>query len=127
MTNETNDLKGRSFLKELDFTVEEWLSLLDLSRDLKSEWRAGSGSRHLEGTNIALIFEKASTRTRCAFEVAAHHQGAPPQHPGLEPGAAPGRGAGAGDGVVPVAEQVPGDLASHASRSPLRRSAHSRP
>jgi ornithine carbamoyltransferase len=69
-------LRGRSFLKELDFTVEEWRHLLDLSHRLKLERTIGMVRPHLNGKNLALIFEKASTRTRCAFEVAAHHQGA---------------------------------------------------
>jgi ornithine carbamoyltransferase len=69
-------LLGRSFLKEPDFTPEEWRSLLDLSAVLKAEKKAGSEQPRLAGANIALVFEKASTRTRCAFEVAAHDQGA---------------------------------------------------
>ena len=69
-------LTGRSFLKELDFTVAEWQSLLTLAADLKAEKKAGRERQRLAGRNIALIFEKASTRTRCAFEVAAHDQGA---------------------------------------------------
>jgi ornithine carbamoyltransferase len=71
-----HDLHGRSFLKELDFTPEEWLSLLHLSTQLKAEKLARTETHRLSGANIALIFEKASTRTRCAFEVAAHDQGA---------------------------------------------------
>ena len=70
------ELRGRSFLKELDFTPEEWRFLLDLAADLKAEKRSRTETQHLTGANIALIFEKASTRTRCAFEVAAHDQGA---------------------------------------------------
>ena len=69
-------LFGRSFLKELDFTPREWGSLLDLSAILKAEKLSGEENQRLEDVNIALIFEKASTRTRCAFEVAAHDQGA---------------------------------------------------
>ena len=69
-------LAGRSFLKELDLTVPEWWALLDLARELKAAKKAGREHRHLVGKNIVLIFEKASTRTRCAFEVAAHDQGA---------------------------------------------------
>ncbi|WP_127128216.1 ornithine carbamoyltransferase [Georgenia sp. SYP-B2076] len=72
----TSDLRGRSFLKELDFTTEEWRSLLDLAAELKAAKRAGTEERRLAGKNIALIFEKTSTRTRTAFEVAAHDQGA---------------------------------------------------
>ncbi len=70
------DLHGRSFLKELDFTADDLLGLLDLAARLKADRSAGQEHRHLEGRNIAVIFEKASTRTRCAFEVAAHEQGA---------------------------------------------------
>jgi ornithine carbamoyltransferase len=69
-------LQGRSFLKELDFTPAEWLTLLDLSAELKAEKLARAEVQRLAGANIALIFEKASTRTRCAFEVAAFDQGA---------------------------------------------------
>ncbi|RYC13395.1 ornithine carbamoyltransferase [Nocardioides zhouii] len=69
-------LRGRSFLKELDLTPDEWRTLLDLSAQLKSAKRSRTEQQHLRGKNIALIFEKASTRTRCAFEVAAHDQGA---------------------------------------------------
>ena len=70
------DLTGRSFLTLLDFTPEELRYLLDLSDELKSEKRSGIERRRLEGLNIALVFEKGSTRTRCAFEVAALDQGA---------------------------------------------------
>ncbi len=64
-------LSGRSFLKLLDFTPEEIRSLLDLSAELKAKKRAGEPHRYLEGRNVALVFEKTSTRTRCAFEVGA--------------------------------------------------------
>ncbi|MEZ5063534.1 MAG: ornithine carbamoyltransferase [bacterium] len=70
------NLRQRSFLKLLDFSPEEILHLLQLARDLKSAKYAGTEQPRLTGKNIALIFEKASTRTRCAFEVAAHDQGA---------------------------------------------------
>ncbi|MDR1213171.1 MAG: ornithine carbamoyltransferase [Propionibacteriaceae bacterium] len=69
-------LQGRNFLKELDFTRQEWLGLVELSAQLKADKRAGRERARLSGRNIALIFEKTSTRTRCAFEVAAHDQGA---------------------------------------------------
>ena len=69
-------LAGRHFLKELDFTEEEFLGLVELAAGLKAAKRAGTETRHLRGRNIALIFEKTSTRTRCAFEVAAADQGA---------------------------------------------------
>ena len=72
----THPLHGRSFLKELDFTPDEWRSLLDLSAELKAAKKAGSEQQRLVGKNIALIFEKTSTRTRCSFEVAAFDQGA---------------------------------------------------
>ncbi|MER7791798.1 ornithine carbamoyltransferase [Streptomyces sp. NPDC097640] len=70
------DLTGRHFLKELDFTAEEFRHLVALSAELKAAKRAGAEVQHLKGRNIALIFEKTSTRTRCAFEVAAADQGA---------------------------------------------------
>lgn len=70
------NLKNRNFLKLLDFTKEELHYLLDLSRDLKSSKFLGHEEKKLVGKNIALIFEKSSTRTRCAFEVAAYDQGA---------------------------------------------------
>lgn len=70
------NLKGRSFLRIADFTQREMLYLLDLSRDLKRAKYARAEQQSLKGKNICLIFEKTSTRTRCAFEVAAHDQGA---------------------------------------------------
>ncbi len=70
------NLKNRSFLKLLDFSPAEIQFLLDLARDLKRAKYAGTEQPRLKGKNIALIFEKTSTRTRCAFEVAAHDQGA---------------------------------------------------
>jgi ornithine carbamoyltransferase len=70
------NLRHRSFLKELDFTPKEWKFLLDLAAELKVAKYAGSEQPRLTGKNIALIFEKTSTRTRCAFEVAAFDQGA---------------------------------------------------
>ncbi|MFF5335653.1 ornithine carbamoyltransferase [Streptomyces sp. NPDC013181] len=70
------DLAGRHFLKELDFTAAEFRGLLDLAAELKAAKKAGAEIRRLTGRNIALIFEKTSTRTRCAFEVAAADQGA---------------------------------------------------
>jgi ornithine carbamoyltransferase len=69
-------LKNRHFLKLLDFTPAEIKYLLDLSGELKKNKKEGREIQHLKGKNIALIFEKASTRTRCAFEVAAFDQGA---------------------------------------------------
>jgi ornithine carbamoyltransferase len=70
------NLKGRSFLTLMDFTPEEIRYLLDLSHDLKAKKRAGIIGDTLKGKNIVLLFEKASTRTRCAFEVAALEEGA---------------------------------------------------
>lgn len=69
-------LHGRSFLRELDFTPEEWRGLLDLAAELKAAKKEGREVQHLKGKNIALIFEKTSTRTRCSFEVGAYDQGA---------------------------------------------------
>ncbi|BCM70116.1 MULTISPECIES: ornithine carbamoyltransferase [Streptomyces] len=69
-------LAGRHFLKELDFTEEEFRGLVELAAELKAAKQAGAETQYLRGRNIALIFEKTSTRTRCAFEVAAADQGA---------------------------------------------------
>ncbi len=69
------NLKGRDFLKLLDFTPEEITYLLDLAADLKDKKKKGITVDTLRGKNVALIFEKTSTRTRCAFEVAAHDLG----------------------------------------------------
>jgi len=70
------NLKNRSFLKLLDFTPKEIKFLLDLSIELKKAKYAGIEKQNLKGKNIVLLFEKDSTRTRCAFEVAALDQGA---------------------------------------------------
>lgn len=70
------NLKNRSFLKLLDFNKRDIVYILDLARDLKRAKYAGNEVQRLRGKNIALIFAKASTRTRCAFEVAAYDQGA---------------------------------------------------
>ncbi len=70
------NLRNRSFLKLLDFSPSEIKSLLDLSVDLKKAKYVGTEQPKLTGKNIALVFEKSSTRTRCAFEVAAYDQGA---------------------------------------------------
>jgi ornithine carbamoyltransferase len=69
------DLYGRSLLKETDLTREEFLYLVQLGRELRMEKRLGVPTHRLAGRNIALIFEKTSTRTRSAFEVAAHDEG----------------------------------------------------
>ncbi len=69
------NLKGRNFLKLLDFTPEELLYLLDLAAELKAKKKQGIPADTLRGKNVALIFEKTSTRTRCSFEVAAHDLG----------------------------------------------------
>lgn len=70
------NLRNRNFLKLLDFTPKEIQFFLDLARDLKRAKYAGCEQQTLKGKNIALIFEKTSTRTRCAFETAAYDQGA---------------------------------------------------
>ena len=72
------DLKGRSFLKLLDYTPEEIEGLLDLAAELKAKKKAGIPHKLHEGKNVALIFEKTSTRTRCSFEVAAADLGMHP-------------------------------------------------
>ncbi|MFJ8942242.1 ornithine carbamoyltransferase [Streptomyces sp. NPDC102395] len=76
MATSPSALAGRHFLKELDFTAEEFRGLIELAAELKAAKKAGIEDRRLQGRNIALIFEKTSTRTRCAFEVAAADQGA---------------------------------------------------
>ena len=68
-------MKGRDFLKLLDFTPAEIMQLIDLAAELKAKKKAGIPHRLHEGKNIALIFEKTSTRTRCSFEVAAYDLG----------------------------------------------------
>jgi ornithine carbamoyltransferase len=70
------NLHNRHFLKLLDFSTEEIKYLLDLAAELKKAKKAGKEKQYIKGKNIALIFEKSSTRTRCAFEVAAYDQGA---------------------------------------------------
>ena len=72
----THPLHNRNFLKELDFTADEWGILLQLAAQLKEDKKTGREVKRLTGKNIALIFEKTSTRTRCSFEVAAYDQGA---------------------------------------------------
>ena len=69
------NLKGRNFLTLKDFTPEEIIYLLDLAADLKDKKKKGVPVDHWRGRNVALLFEKDSTRTRCAFEVAAHDMG----------------------------------------------------
>src|SRR6188508_254894 len=70
------NLRNRHFLKLLDFSREEVLSLIELAAELKAAKKAGTEVEHLRGKEICLIFEKTSTRTRCSFEVAAYDQGA---------------------------------------------------
>ena len=70
------NLKGRSFLKLLDFTPEEIMYLVDLAEELKEKRKKGIKGDSLKGKNIALIFEKPSTRTRCAFTIGAQDEGA---------------------------------------------------
>ena len=69
------DLKGRDFLTLKDYTPEEILYLIDLAAELKDKKKKGIVEQPLIGKNVALIFEKTSTRTRCSFEVAAHDLG----------------------------------------------------
>jgi len=78
----TISLKGRHLLKLLDFQPDEIRYLLDLSKRLKEERRTGGGRRRLDGLSVGLIFEKPSTRTRCAFTVACVDQGAHPEYLG---------------------------------------------
>ncbi|MEK6454684.1 ornithine carbamoyltransferase [Caldifermentibacillus hisashii] len=81
-TKLTNQLTGRSFLKLKDFTEKEIHYLIDLAADLKAKKKAGIPHRYMEGQNIALLFEKPSTRTRCAFTVACIDLGAHPEYLG---------------------------------------------
>ena len=74
------NLRGRSFLTLMDFTPTEIDYLLALSADLKAKKRAGIRGQTLAGKNVALIFEKSSTRTRCAFTVACNDEGAFPEY-----------------------------------------------
>ena len=69
------NLRGKSYLKLLDFTPAEIRYLLDLSKDFKSMKRSGVPHKYLDGKNIVLLFEKTSTRTRCSFEVAGRDLG----------------------------------------------------
>ena len=69
------NLKNKHFLKLLDLTPEQIGGLLDLAADLKAKKKAGIPHRLCEGKNVVLLFEKDSTRTRCAFEVAGHDLG----------------------------------------------------
>ena len=69
------NLKGRNFLTLRDFTTEEILYLLDLSEEVKNKKKKGIPVDNYRGKNVVLLFEKDSTRTRCAFEVAAHDMG----------------------------------------------------
>ena len=69
------NIRGRHFLKLIDYTPAEIRYLLDLSRDFKNLKRTGTPHRYLEGKNVVLLFEKTSTRTRCAFEVAGRDLG----------------------------------------------------
>ncbi|MBW6187066.1 ornithine carbamoyltransferase subunit F, partial [Pseudomonas aeruginosa] len=71
-----SDLRNRDFLRLLDFSQKDIRYLLDLSHKLKKSKYSGIEEQRLKGKNIAMIFEKDSTRTRCAFEVAAYDQGA---------------------------------------------------
>ena len=68
-------LVGRSFLTLKDFTPEEIMYMIDLAADLKDKKKKGISTEYCKGKNVALIFEKTSTRTRCSFEVAAHDLG----------------------------------------------------
>ncbi|TKI77015.1 ornithine carbamoyltransferase, partial [Bacillus mycoides] len=76
------NLKGKSFLAEKDFTEEDLLYFLDLAAELKEKKKNGIPHRYLEGKNVALLFEKTSTRTRCAFTVACTDLGANPEYLG---------------------------------------------
>ncbi|MCL2881910.1 MAG: ornithine carbamoyltransferase [Coriobacteriia bacterium] len=82
MADPRKDFKGRSFLKEIDFTKDEFVTLIDFAAELKAAKKAGQPHRYCEGKNIALLFEKSSTRTRCAFTVASIDLGMHPEYLG---------------------------------------------
>jgi ornithine carbamoyltransferase len=84
MLTTISKFNGRSFLAEKDFSKEEFMYLIDLAFKLKDEKKHGIPHRHLEGKNIALLFEKPSTRTRCAFTVACTDLGAHPEYLGKD-------------------------------------------
>jgi ornithine carbamoyltransferase len=103
-------------LKEIDLSPDEFIGLLDLASALKQAKAAGTEIRHLQDKNIALIFEKASTRTRCAFEVAAYDQGAQTTYLGRE-GSHLGR-----EGSIEGHRPSPGPLLRRDRVSPSRES-----
>ena len=78
------NLKGRSFLTLKDFTAEEILYLVELAADLKAKKKQGITGNSLKGKNVALIFEKPSTRTRCAFTIGCIDEGGHPEYLGRE-------------------------------------------
>ena len=78
------DLRGRSFLTLKDFTAEEIEYLVDLAKDLKDKKKKGIFEKNLLNKNVALIFEKPSTRTRCSFTVGAIDEGAHPEYLGKD-------------------------------------------
>ncbi|MFD3445315.1 ornithine carbamoyltransferase [Microbacteriaceae bacterium 4G12] len=84
MTKNVPNLKGRSYLAERDFTEEEILYLIDFAASLKDMKKRGVSHRYLDGKNVALLFEKPSTRTRCAFTVACIDLGAHPEYLGKD-------------------------------------------
>ena len=114
-----HDLRGRNFLKLLDFTPDEIRYLLELAADLKRAKRAGDEQQRLRGKNVALIFEKTSTRTRTAFEVAAYDQGAHVTY--LDPGRLADRAQGVRRRTPPGCWGA-STTASSTGASPRRRS-----
>ena len=117
------NLRNRSFLKELDFTPDELRFLLRLSAELKAAKYGGYEGPRLEGKNIALIFEKTSTRTRTAFEVAAKDQGAHVTY--LDPG---GSQIGHKESMKDTARVLGPDLRRHrVPRVQARRTSRSSP
>ena len=78
------NLKGRSFLAEKEFSKEEFIYLIELAAQLKEQKQNGIAHRYLDGKNICLLFEKPSTRTRCAFTVACTDLGAHPEYLGKD-------------------------------------------
>ncbi len=106
-------LTGRHFLKELDFTADEFRSLVRLAAELKAAKKAGTEVQRLRGRHIALLFQKTSTRTRCAFEGGRADQGASTTYI-LDPSGSPARPQGVRAGHRPRPRQ-------HVRRDPVPR------
>ena len=111
------NLKNKHFLKLLDFTSEEIAGLIDLAADFKAKKKAGIAHRVCEGKSIALVFEKTSTRTRCAFEVAAADLGMHPVY--LDPKSSQ---MGKKESIADTARVLAGCLTALSTVASVRRS-----